>query len=277
MPTINDAFVDYDLTIVPEGQTSGWIEQPNDELCAGVETDDFERILSSAMIQKSDWHLWADKMWPLLTASVQTIHSQGREGSCVANALAQGVECAMYLQFGPEWWRELSPMSLYERIGRSPNSGAYIPNGVTEVIERGILPVDNDLNREKYDLVYPPRGFNPRRLNALDWKPTAKLFRARFLRINSPVAWFSALMRGKPIIYGRSGHAICSIAAAQNRGKWFFAYVNSWGKWGDKCNDRFDYGIGWDSIDVIDRCVGYAVERVTWRPEIPIPTPGDKG
>lgn len=274
MPAIiNEAFIDYDLTDIPEGQTAGCIMQSNEELCAGVQTDDFERVLSTYMIAKSDWHLYADKMWPLLTSSVQTIHNQGREGSCVANATTQAVECCMYLQFGFEWWRELSAMSLYERIARSAQSGAMVSDGINAASSGGILPVDNELNRSKYDLVYPPRGFDPRRLNRLDWKPTAKLFRAKFLRINSPVAWFSSLMRGKPIVYGRSGHAICSIAAALYRGKWFFAYVNSWGEWGDKCNEKFPYGIGWDSLDTISRCVGYACERVTWRPEIPLPTP----
>ena len=263
--TITNEFIDHDMT-PPEGVATGLIEQDAESFASGVLCMDIEA--TGNLIPRSQWDDWAFRREPVLRASVRTILNQGREGSCVGNACVGAAMVCSALQYGSNW-RELSAMSLYERIGRSPQSGAYIPDGVTELLDRGALPLDTAANEDEFKLVYPATGFNPRRLRKLDWEPTAKLFRVTgALRINTVEGWFTALVKGWPVVYGRQGHCIYSVLPKKSRGKWYFGYANSWGQWGDELNGTVGKGLGWDSERTIANCVGYAIRDVTRRPRI---------
>ena len=263
---IDPQFIDHDLT-PPEGMATGLIEQDAESFAAGVLCQDIEA--TGNLIPRSQWDDWANRREPALRASVRTILNQGREGSCVGNACVGAAMVCGALQYGSDW-RELSAMSLYERIGRTAQSGAMIPDGIAELTDRGALPLDSPANRDEFDIIYPATGFNPRRLRRLDWEPTAKLFRATdILRINTADGFFSALCHGWPTVYGRQQHCIYSVLPKKSRGKWYFGYANSWGsQWGDELNDTVGKGLGWDSERTISNCVGYAVRDVTRRPRI---------
>lgn len=256
-------FIDVDFDQVD--QPKGWIEQSNEALCAGVATDDYET--AGEMIPRSKWEAYAARAESMLRALVREVKNQGGEGSCVGNAITGAVQTASVLQFGPSRFRPLSAISLYKRIGRSPGSGAYIPDGINEMTTRGALPLDTAENRAAFGgSVMPATGFYSRFPDA--WETTAVHFAARFLRINTVDAWFSALVRGRPIVYGRQRHAIYSLLPKLSRGDWLFGYVNSWGAWGDLVNPDVGRGLGYDSLRVIDACVGYSVESVTLRDAI---------
>jgi hypothetical protein len=263
---IDPQFIDHDLT-PPEGMATGLIEQDAESFAAGVLCQDIEA--TGNLIPRSQWDDWANRREPALRASVRTILNQGREGSCVGNACVGAAMVCGALQYGSDW-RELSAMSLYERIGRTASSGAMIPDGIAELTDRGALPLDSPANRDEFATVYPANGFNPRRLRKLDWEPTAKLFRATdILRINTADGFFSALCHGWPTVYGRQQHCIYSVLPKKSRGKWYFGYANSWGsQWGDELNDTVGKGLGWDSERTISNSVGYAVRDVTRRPRI---------
>ena len=262
--TINQ-FIDVDLLEIPDCQSAGALD--GDGELMGDPFGDFEA--ENLMVPRADWEDLAGAMAPTLAKCVRTVHNQGREGSCVANACCGAYEQAAFIQFGPSVYRELSPMSLYERIGRTAQSGAYIPDGIRELSDRGVLPADNADNRDRYDIVYPPTGFNPRRLARLDWEPVGALFRtSRVLKVNTFDAWISALLRGCPIVYGRQGHAIYSHRPVKDGYTWYAGYVNSWGRsWGDVVNDDVGRGLGYDSERVISRCTGYAIVSVVSRPD----------
>lgn len=220
--------------------------------------EDKRRDLSEALEQK-------------IRELVYMIMNQGREGSCVGFSTTQACQIRSEWQFGPKYRCPLSGISLYNRIGRSPQSGAMMSDGARESSEDGILPLDTPEARKLFKHVYRATGWvNERRMNneTPGWMETAKLFRAKWMRINSVGGWISALLQGMPIMYGRSGHAICSLLPKWRRGGWFFGYVNSWGRWGDVVNSRFPYGLGWDSERTISRCVGYACVNMTIRPEM---------
>jgi len=262
--TISEEFVDSDL-VPPDGIGAGLIEQDPEAFASSVLCGDIESASDVRLLERSEYQAWAIRAERLLRGSVRGILNQGREGSCVAFSTVAAMQIAGILQFGDRM-PELSPMSLYERIGRSASSGAMIPDGVNEATDRGVLPAYNEPNQAEFDLTYPMTGFNPRRLKRLDWEPTAKLFRvARVLRVGTVRGWITSLVNGWPIVYGRRGHALCSLFPKFEKGRLFFGYINSWGAWGDPVNPEAGNGLGWDSERTIDNCVGYAIQGLVRR------------
>jgi len=254
--TPDPQFIDHDLA-PPENCATGLLEQDLEAFASGVQCSDIEDL---SLIARSKWGDVAATAEPYLRGAINVVMNQGREGSCVAFATVGAMQVVDALERGRKWTR-LSPMSLYERIGRTAQSGAYIVDGINEASAQGVLPAEGG-----YPITYPMTGFNPRRLRQLDWKPVAKQFRVdRILRINTVDGWFTALASGWPIVYGRRGHAIFSVLPKKHRGDWLFGYVNSWGAWGDPINDDLAAGMGWDTERTIRDCVGYAICSVVRR------------
>ena len=184
---------------------------------------------------------------------VTRIMDQGREGSCVANAFSQAIQIVLAQQLGKENVIQLSPISLYKRIGRSPSSGAMLDDGIEESNKRGILPLDTPENRAKFgEHVMPATGFHERYPDG--WEETAKKFRA--------VEWFvcdsvnelvSAQLQGMPVVVGRQGHSICYAKITYRNGAMVDKYANSWSpQWGDG-------GFGYDTLSQIRMSSNWAV------------------
>lgn len=173
---------------------------------------------------------------------VTRIYYQGREGSCVANACSQAHEVRQAVQFGRDRVVHLSAISLYKRIGRSPNSGAMVDDGLEEMHERGILPLDTPDNRRRFgDCVMPNTGFYTNFPNG--WEHTARLFRAdEWTVVRSLEGMMTALLLQFPVVVGRQGHSICYLRPMYRNGSLITKYANSWHQsWGDG-------GFGYDSL-----------------------------
>jgi hypothetical protein len=182
---------------------------------------------------------------------VTRIYNQKNEGSCVANACSQANEIIQAKQFGKDRVVPLSAISLYKRIGRSPNSGAMVSDGLKEMQTRGILPLDTPENRIKYgDAVMPNTGF--RTPYPADWEATAKQFAGvEALIVRSVNALLTALINGHPVVVGRQGHSICYVRPMMRNGRRVVKYANSWGDWGDG-------GYGYDSESQIRQSASWA-------------------
>lgn len=188
---------------------------------------------------------------------VTRIYDQKNEGSCVANACSQALEIVQAKQFGKENVVHLSAMSLYQRIGSGPNSGAMVSDGLDEIAERGVLPLDTPENRAKYgDAVMPNTGWrNPKPAN---WEATAKLFKAtEWFTVKSRAELISALLNGHPVVVGRAGHSICYVRPVYDGNSLLVAYANSWGAWGQGMGDHAA-GFGFDSERNIRSSAGWA-------------------
>ena len=125
-------------------------------------------------------------------------------------------------------------MSMYKRIGRSPNSGAYIPDAADEIFSRGILPVTG----EPWPHTFPQdTGWSTPLPSG--WEATGRKWKAVVYSVDDEEAGFRVGMDwrwGRQI--GRSSHSLNAIGY---NGKWW--YENSWGKgWGDHGKS-----IGYDS------------------------------
>lgn len=210
---------------------------------------DAEEVLTDAEIDQAIDKIDEDN--GSLDRLVTRIYNQKNEGSCVANACSQANEIIQAKQFGKDRVVHLSAISLYKRIGRSPNSGAMVSDGLKEMQSRGILPLDNPENRAKFNgIVMPNTGFYTAYPSG--WESVAKQFAGvEALIVRNVNALLTALINGHPVVVGRQGHSICYVRPMRRNGRRVVKYANSWGDWGDQ-------GFGYDSSSQISQSASWA-------------------
>lgn len=186
-----------------------------------------------------------------LTQLVTRIYNQRNEGSCVANADCQAHEIKQAEQFGRDRVVPLSAISLYKRIGSSPNSGAMIDDGIEEMTSRGVLPLDTPENRARFgDKVMPATGFHTK--YPAGWEATAKLFASQeWYAVRTVTSLITALFKGHPVLVGRQGHSICYCDPAYRNGQLGVIYANSWDyTWGFAAGSMRG-GFGFDTLSQV--------------------------
>lgn len=248
MSTVNNAFLDVDFTRDPR-YIKGY-DSFGDATLFGNYEDSVEMIPSG---EWDDRIAEIDKLNNGADSLVTRIYDQMREGSCVANQTAQMHEVLQALQFGKDRVTHLSAISLYKRIGSSPNSGASVSEGMKVARDEGILPLDNPENAARYgSLVMPNTGFYTR-FPAGDWKTIALQFRFDEVDvINTLEGMMTALLRRQPVGVGRQGHSILYCRPMGTKSKGYKSkYVNSWGNWGDG-------GFGYDTLSQMRISAGWA-------------------
>lgn len=206
-------------------------------------------------IPESQWPAEAEKIKAAgggCSALVSRIYDQGQEGSCVANACSQAHEIVQASQWGKENVVHLSAISLYRRIGRSAQSGAMVSDGLDEMAERGVLPLDNPENRARFGAcVMPNTGW--RNAFPSGWEAVAAKFAAHEWFIVDTVAeLITALIHQHPVVVGRSGHSIAYCDPVYDGGKLYAKYANSWG------TGFGENGFGYDSLSMIRSSASWA-------------------
>lgn len=201
---------------------------------------------------------------------VTRIFDQKQEGSCVANACAQAHQIVQAKELGKENVVQLSAISLYKRIGRSPQSGAVVSDGLKEMERFGILPLDTAENQAKFECVMPNTGFGvpfPQ-----GWKTTAKLFTSlEWMRVQSVQGYYTALCKRHPVIVGREGHSVCHVTPIKHKGRRASEYANSWRESWGFADAGFSGGFGVDTERQVEKSVRngcFALRSVTWRGEL---------
>jgi hypothetical protein len=267
MSEINPQWIDCDLTIVPPDQQAGLIEQPPAELLASfADVPWFDEICGSDMVPRSEWKARSEATWPHFRGSVVQIYSQGNEGSCVGFSICQGIETTLTRNYGRRHWVSLSGMSLYKRIGRTAGSGAYIPDGITQATQFGVLPVNSDVNRSSYDHTHPRTGFS--RALPSGWQSTGRLFRiTKAAKAQGSEMISSALLKKRVGIVGRQRHAMPYAGLVFSGNSPLAAAANSWGV------NRGDQGWVYDSESIFRNLVMYVILEVSTRPDLDIPVP----
>jgi hypothetical protein len=192
---------------------------------------------------------------------VGRIYNQKNEGSCVGNASCQGIENLQGQTWGVDKIVPMSAISLYKRIGSSPNSGATISGAYRELTSRGALPLDTPENRARFGgKVMPHVGYYEPFPS--DWEPTAAQFALdEAVLCNSVDAIFTAMGLRFPVLVGREGHSVLYVRLLPGRR---VLYVNSWGEWGQAAG-RHPYGFGVDTERQIKKSASYAVALLSLR------------
>jgi len=199
------------------------------------------------VIPKRDWKKIITEIGPSCQCDVSRIKDQGSEGSCASNATAQAFEIAWVQAQGHQNWLEMSPMSIYRNVARTAQGGSTLDDNLTQVSQVGVLPGpsrENEalLKAHGYDatMTHPLTGFRSRFKDG--WKRAAKLFLGlEWFKLRTFEEMATALLSPYPVVYGRSGHAICGVALVLREGEICVKYANSWTpSWGDS-------GYGYDT------------------------------
>lgn len=247
MPSVLDEFLDVDFTKDPR-----YVPGDLGVRAFGEAMRAYGEVVPE--IPEAQWQAKAD----LLEAAgggadeyVTRIYDQKSEGSCVANACAQALEIIQALKFGKDKVVPLSAISLYKRIGRSPGSGAMVSDGLDELVDRGILPLDTPENKTRFAATMPATGFYTP--YPAGWEAVAKRFRVtEFFLIRTVAQLITALLMQHPVVVGRSGHSICYTRPVYRSGKLTVKYANSWSPdWGEQ-------GFGYDSLSMIRSSASWA-------------------
>jgi hypothetical protein len=231
----------------------------------GDDTPIFEDSIE--VIPRAELRQLYDQYEPSQRWTVQKIKNQGQEGSCASNSGTSAWENAAVAQFGQRIWFELSAISLYKRVGRSPQSGSTLNDNIRELSTRGALPTN--AMRDKLESIglnpahtMPETGFYSAFPSG--WEDTAKHFRIvpdEIFDIRGMDGFLTALFRGFCVYYGRASHAIIAVAAEPSGSRWKLEYQNSWGaSWdGD--------GFGYDEESFVSGAIAsygaYAVRTVS--------------
>jgi hypothetical protein len=232
--------------------------------CLGVNPDYDQRFRayedSQPLVPTGDWQKHHEAMEAEGGGAerlVTRVFNQKSEGSCVGNAWTQATQVVCATQFGKENVVQLSAISAYKQIGRSPGSGAMVDDALEAGKAVGVLPLDTPENRTKFgNHVMPHTGFHTPFPDG--WKETAKKFRiAEAFVIRSYEGLMSALFNHHPVVVGRQGHSICYLRPVLKSGSWHVLYVNSWGNWGVGAGD-FEAGFGVDSPGQVRSSSGWA-------------------
>lgn len=176
---------------------------------------------------------------------VRSVKDQDGEPSCVSNAFLSAHEVKQCELLGPDLITQLSPISLYMRVG-SRSSGSSLDDNMREMLTTGALPLKGAPNSDKFAHSMSHNGYGQRYPDG--WKTTAAAFKnGEYADIENLLELLSALIDGHPVIYARSGHCILAIGAAYRSSSLILEYLNSWGDWGAALNEHFAYGVGFDS------------------------------
>lgn len=241
-------FVDCEFSEQPEFIKGDTTEEVTFGAFAAAKEGDepfFEDAVS--LIPQSEWNgliAKIDEAGGGLDLLVTRIYDQKQEGSCTWNAASQSTEITEAMMFGRRNVVHKSAISGYKRCGSGPMSGSTVSCSLKELCTRGVLPLDTPENRAKFAHVMPNTGFY--QSFPQGWEETAKRFRVQdFYEIRTYEGFITALLRGSPVVYGRSGHAICAVRPVIKDGRIYVKYANSWHEsWGDK-------GFGYDSERMI--------------------------
>lgn len=258
--------IDYDFTIIPDNQSTGLIEQSEEELLsafAGVPW--FDEICAEEMVPRSEWKTRSEATKAGFRATTARIYSQGRTSACVGFGTAQAVETTCTRRYGLKNWVPLAGMDVYSDIGRSLMSGAYIPDGIGRASEIGVLPLRDPSTVDRFAVTFPGLEYKWNRPDG--WKPIAKMFRVtKAAKAQGAEMIASALVKGRVGIYGRSRHCVPPVYLDFEGNTPLAAYANSWTPdWGDD-------GFGYDSEQVFGSLVMYVILEVAFRPSIELPS-----
>ena len=259
--SIKDA-IDYDFTNIPDDQSTGLIEQPPAELLASfADLPWFDELCASDMVPRSEWRARGNATKAAFRASVAEIYSQGRTSACVGFSVGQGVEGTLTRRYGLKHRVPLSGMSIYDQIGRTLMSGAYIPDGVKCASDVGPLPLRTAETQAKYAVTFPGLEYKWKR--PAGWENVSRLFRiTKAAKVQGAEMHVSAALKGRWIIVGRQRHAIPYGYYDPEKG---MAYANSWS------SSFGDAGWGYDSERTFANLVGYVILEVAFRPDIDLP------
>ena len=234
------------------GRRMGCLPKPPAAYGFGSISPIFEERFREKVIPRGEWRTLYDEMRPDYARHKTHQYDQNGEGTCTSNATGGCMSYVWSKQYGRDVGISPCPPSMYRYCASGPNSGSSTSCNMRRARDNGCLLIDDSHNRS----IMQRLGLDPSHTcRAVGWRPsitpamreTMRQFRVdEFYEISTVDGFFSALLYGFDILYGRSGHAIHGVDIVLRDGTWYCKYDNSWGRWGDN-------GFGYDSISYINR------------------------
>lgn len=225
----------------------------------------FGERMRGLVIPRSDWQDVIEEYQLNYARHKTWQYDQNGEGTCTSNATSGCLSYTWAKQFGEKYAIAPAPLSCYKFCARGPNTGSTTGCNLRRARDTGMILIDNASNRKilegmglNPDHTMPAVGYRNRMPRG--WEETAQYFQIdEYYEIDSIDEFFTALIMGFSILYGRAGHAIHGVDIVYRDRDYYCKYDNSWGRWGDQ-------GFGYDSLDYIRRKGGvygaYAVQHV---------------
>ena len=264
--TIDNKHIDVDFTVVPDDQTTGLIEESDDDiLMATGDIGSFETEYPALMVPTSKRKDLANRNWPQQRQTVVQIYSQGRTAACVGFGSAQALEITRTRRYGTKNHISLSGMSVYKEIAiGSLMSGAMISDGMRQIVKVGALPLANEENNEQFDLTWGVVDWSTRFPSG--WEEHAKSFRvSKWARARGSDEIESALLNGFCGIVGRSRHCVPYVGLSWSKNSPVAAYANSW-------SESFgELGIGYDSQRTYRALTLYVILEIVVNTNLEVP------
>jgi hypothetical protein len=245
--TWSDQSLDVDFrAAVPSGMSLGAMP-PRPDTFRGPAFEEAFPLMTDAEIQ--DFIKDQDDHDGNLDRLVTHRYDQDGEGTCTCNAGAAKYNVIAARQFGKDRVIPQSPISIYMKIASGPNTGSAVGDCLEQQMETGSLPIDTPETRaimgEHASDAHFMRavGYN-KSLYKSGWEKTADWFKVQeFYEIDSSRGFLTALCRGWPVHYGRSGHSILAVRPALKGSTIYVVYLNSWGSWGETLHGIKAYGL----------------------------------
>lgn len=211
-------------------------EMPADGMIEGHPDDETfgDEFPQAMVIPRGEWQQWITSNQAAgfsLTLYNDTLNYQAPEHSCVSNATETAIRVVRNAQLGLAHRVKFSPMSLYCRVNSHRWGGSSMLKNLSESTSRGILPEDTPEQKLIFaHTAHQNAVYFPARELPDGWEQTAKHFRPLLAyRVLTAEQFASALLRGWPVVNGRSGHSICHLELIARDGRFLSKYADSYG------------------------------------------------
>lgn len=245
--TWSDRWLDVDFrAVAPAGRMLG-ANEPTISTFVGQPFEEAFPLLTDAEIR--DFVKSQDDQGGNLDRLIVHRYDQDGEGTCTCNAGAQKYNVLAARQFGKHRVVPQSPISIYMKIAPGPNTGSSVGDCLEQQQDVGSLPIDTPEARAIMGQhataakFMRPTGYS-KSLYQTGWETTADWFKVHeAYEIDTAQGFLTALCRGWPVHYGRSGHSILAVRLALKGNTVYVIYVNSWGAWGETLHGIQAYGL----------------------------------
>lgn len=232
---MSNSHVDADLSIVPQGQARGLVEDsPAEQLFANA-LPTFGAERPGEMVPPSKMKDLARARYRKLKNDINRIFGQGEIGSCTGFGMARLIQITRRRRFGIHNDIDLSGLSTYLMIpGVTQDSGASLQAAMKAGTTLGSLPDWNIVsNRSRFKHTFPlqtwkalPRGYSE----------TSLLFKGEgYCIAQGRDEIFSGLIQGYCGIVGRDQHCVPYTMLNWEKNDPTAEFPNSWTEdWGNQ-------------------------------------------
>ena len=251
---IDTKYIDVDFESDPH--ETGLLEQTDEQVMASMPMQSFEDEYPHLMIPRAKRKDLALARRDSFRRSTRKIYSQGKTSACVGFGTAQAFETTFVRRYGRKNHISFSGMDIYNHIAirGSLMAGAYIADGMSRLVNHGVLPMTTTANTTRFNHTVERLGWKQKPRGA--GKTREQFIATKWAKAQGFDEIESALLSGFCGIWGRSRHCVPPCYLDYRGNDPVAAFPNSWSaSWGDE-------GWGYDSKRVYSKLTLYLILEI---------------